>query len=98
MRLAILFLILIFLLDILGFYLGHHRPYYYDMLLHFSGGFFVAMFFTAFFRNQGLTHKSFNKAKFSIFGLVILSVTLLIGVFWEFLEYLATVYFGPYLA
>lgn len=97
MRLAILFLILIFLIDMLGFYLGSYRLYYYDTILHFLGGFFVAMFFTAFFRNYGITHKSFGKDKFLIFSLIILSATVVVGVFWEFFEYLATVYFSNYL-
>lgn len=97
MRLAILFLILIFLIDMLGFYLGHYRPYYYDTILHFLGGFFVALFFAAFFKSRGVTDKSFEKDKFSIFCLIILSATILVGVFWEFTEYLATVYFRNYL-
>lgn len=97
MRLAILFLILIFLIDMLGFYLGPYRPYFYDTILHFLGGFFLAMFFAAFFRNYGITDKSFGKAKFLIFGLIILSATMLVGIFWEFAEYLATVYFKSYL-
>jgi len=97
-RLAILFLILIFLIDMLGFYLGHFRPYYYDTILHFGGGFFVALFFAAFFKNYGITEKSFGKDKFLIFALVILSATMLVGAFWEFSEYLATAYFSDYLA
>ena len=45
MQLAILFLILVFLIDLLGFYIGSYRIPFYDTALHFSGGFFVAMFF-----------------------------------------------------
>lgn len=97
MRLAILALILIFLFDLVfGLGFKFYRYQYFDMSLHFLGGFFVAMFFTNFL-NSNYADKSLSKAKISIFSLIIVSTTLFVGVFWEFLEYLVTVYYRDYL-
>lgn len=100
MRLAILFLILVFLIDILGFYISSYRIPAYDMILHFFGGFFVAMLFASFLlKNYPIsTDKSRIMGRFSILVLTVLGLTVLVGVFWEFIEYIATVYFKNYLA
>jgi len=90
MRLAILFLILVFLVDLLGFYIGSYRFYFYDIVLHFFGGFFVAMFFYGYLKEY-MTGRKIKKL------LIIVGATVFIGVFWEFSEYLATVFLGDYL-
>ncbi len=60
----------------------------------------MAMFFTnLLFRKDRADRadKPIIKAKFSISALIILGTTIFVGVFWEFLEYLATIYFREYL-
>ena len=94
MRIAILFLILVFLVDLLGIYIGSYRFYFYDVILHFLGGFFVAMFFVSFFNNLKIEGNALIKNKHLIWALIITGSTLFIGVFWEFTEYLATIYFS----
>jgi len=90
MRLAILFLILVFLIDILGFYIGSFRVPAYDVVLHFFGGFFVAMFFRAYLKDS-------IKTGFLKNALIIIGVVVFIGVLWEFTEYSATKLIGSYL-
>ena len=94
MRLAILFLILVFLIDLLGFYLGPQRPDFYDTSLHFFGGFFVAMFFSHYFKNTNLGSPGSPKLK-KIF--IIVSAVIFVGAMWEITEYIATKTFGNYL-
>ncbi len=97
MRLAILFLILIFLLNI--FFMVSNIEYAFktlnvDPLLHFSGGIFIAMFFTAYLKNMSIGNPGSPKLKRI---LILISVTVFIGVVWEFSEYLATGFLGNYL-
>lgn len=94
MRLAILFLILVFLIDMLGFYLGAARPEFYDTALHFFGGFFVAMFFVHYFKHLTPGNPGTPGLK-KVF--VIVSAVIFVGVMWEITEYIATILFGGYL-
>ena len=90
MRLAILFLVLIFLIDMLGFYIGSYRIPAYDIVLHFFGGFFVAMIFYHYLKDS-------IKTGFLKTVLVIVGAAIFIGVIWEFAEYSATKLIGGYL-
>ena len=90
MRLAILFLILIFLADMLGFYISAYRIPIYDTVLHFFGGFFVAMFFYIYLKDS-------IRARCLKNALIIVGVTVFIGAIWEFAEYSATSLIGDYL-
>ena len=94
MRLAILFLILIFLIDILGFYIGSYRIPFYDVILHFFGGFFVAMFFSHYFKNLIPGNPGTPELK-KIF--IIVSAAIFVGAMWEITEYVSTEIFGNYL-
>ena len=94
MRLAILFLILVFLIDMLGLYIGSYRLSFYDVALHFSGGFFVAMFFTHYFKNLNPGNPGTPKLK-KMF--IIISAVIFVGVIWEISEYIATELFSNYL-
>lgn len=91
MKTAILFLILIFLIDMvfgLGFRL--YRIFYFDTILHFFGGFFVAMFFYHYL-------EEYMKGRKLKKWLIITGVTVFIGIIWEFSEYLATYFLSDYL-
>ena len=93
MQLAILFLILIFSIDmVFGLGFRFYQFPYFDMALHFLGGFFVAMFFISFFGRNQKPDKSSIKGQFLIFAFIILGAVIFVGVFWEFAEYLATVF------
>ncbi|MBI4117345.1 MAG: hypothetical protein HY451_01545, partial [Parcubacteria group bacterium] len=54
-------------------------------------------FFVYFFNNLGIKGNKIIKNKHLIFALIIIGSTLFIGIFWEFTEYLATIYFGDFL-
>ena len=93
MRLAILFLILIFLIDmVFGLGLRFYRILYFDVILHFFGGFFVAMFFYDYLKEY--TEKKASKLKKL---LIITGATVFIGVIWEFSEYIASYFLSDYL-
>ena len=93
MRTAILFLILIFLIDmVFGLGLRFYRILYFDVILHFFGGFFVAMFFYDYLKEY--TEKKASKLKKL---LIITGATVFIGVIWEFSEYIASYFLSDYL-
>jgi len=94
MRLAILFLILVFLIDLLGFYIGSYRIPVYDTILHFSGGLFVAMFFLHYFKNLTPGNPGSPGLK-RVF--IIVSAVVFVGAMWEITEYISTMAFGNYL-
>lgn len=64
---------------------------HFDKLLHFLGGFIVAWFFSIFFANDLAGFSRFKRL------LILAAMTALIGVFWEFAEYLSNVYSSPLL-
>lgn len=94
MRLAILFLILIFLINMLGLYIGSYRIPTYDMILHFFGGFFVAMLFSHYFKNLIPGNPGSPELK-KFF--VIVSAVVFVGAMWEIAEYVVTKMFSSYL-
>ena len=94
MRLVILFLVLVFLIDILGFYIGSYRIPLYDTILHFFGGFFVAMFFSHYFKNLIPGNPGSPKLK-KMF--IIVSAAIFVGAMWEITEYISTEIFSNYL-
>ncbi len=65
---------------------GWFRIYFFDKVLHLSGGIISAWFFSIFFRKElGATPKF--KAV-----IIVVSISSLVGVFWEFSEYISSVY------
>lgn len=94
MKTAILFLILIFLIDMLGFYISSYRIPLYDVILHFFGGFFVAMFFSHYFKNLIPGNPGTPELK-KVF--IVVSAVIFVGAMWEIAEYIATKTFGSYL-
>ena len=94
MKTAILFLILVFLIDMLGFYIGSYRIPIYDVILHFFGGFFVAMFFSHYFKNLISGNPGSPKLKKAF---IIVSAVIFVGAMWEITEYISTEIFGNYL-
>jgi len=99
MRTAILFLILIFLIDmVFGLGLRFYRILYFDLILHFLGGFFVAMFFYDYLKEYMKAPKIDTEQSRSIKKLLIITgATVFIGVIWEFSEYIATAFLSNYL-
>lgn len=70
------------------------RIFNVDPILHFSGGFFVAMFFAGYLKHLQIGNPGSPRLKRV---LILISVTVFIGVVWEFSEYLATNFLGNYL-
>jgi len=63
-------------------YYGFYNFWWFDMSLHFLGGFFVAMLFGAYFANTKFSSKRER-------WLAVVGATIFIGVVWEFAEYTA---------
>lgn len=64
---------------------------HFDKLLHFFGGFIVAWFFSIFFAKDLNGISRFKKF------LILMAMAALIGLFWEFAEYLSNLYSAPLL-
>lgn len=92
MKKAFLSLVVIFITNTIGLYNGwYHDFFWFDMTLHFLGGFFVAMLLSQYLREylfEGWRLKNF---------LVILGVVSFMGVSWEFSEYIANLKISPIL-
>ena len=83
-RLSIIFLGVIFLSNIPSLYYSLYIQYpWVDVVQHFSGGFFVAMFMAAYLKDR-LAREGWLKNLIIIAG-----ATVFIGVLWEFSEYIA---------
>ena len=78
----------------LGFYIGSYRIPAYDVVLHFFGGFFVAMFFGHYFKNVITGNPGDPKLKKAF---IIVSAAIFVGAMWEITEYISTEIFGNYL-
>lgn len=84
MKRAFFFLVLVFVINLPGLYYQWYLHYWwFDVVLHFLGGFFIAMFFAAYLKEHipgGLKLKN---------TLIIIGAAMFIGVVWEFAEYIA---------
>ena len=90
MKKALYFLITIFSINLVGLYYQLYLHYsWFDQVLHFSGGLFVAMFFSAYLKEH-----LFNNTKIKN-ALIVVGVTVFIGVLWEFAEYIANLVASP---
>ena len=69
--------------------------WYFDMIMHFLSGFWVALFFVWFFsmEDMGFLQLSLEKIDFKLFRKIILFV-LSIGVLWELFEFYVYQYIG----
>lgn len=85
MKKSITFLILILALNFVGmynqWYLKHN---WFNQLEHFSGGFFVAMLFSAYLKNHLLNNAKLKNT------LILVSTVAFMGAIWEFSEYIAS--------
>jgi hypothetical protein len=85
MKKAIIALAIVFIINIPGLYYDWYgAAWWFDVILHFSGGFFVAMFFLHYLKDylsQGTGFKNL---------IIITGSTLLVGVLWEFAEFTAS--------
>ncbi len=86
----ILFFVIAVVHIIAGYFDWYDSIWYLDDLLHFSGGVWVALFFIyfAFVKN----HIFGDNTHFFTKLIIILGFVALVGVLWEFYEYLADVY------
>ena len=84
MRKAFIALLAIFLINGPSLYYGWNlRWAWFDIILHFSGGFFMAMFMTAYLKERLFDRDGIKNA------LIIAGATVFMGVMWEFAEYIA---------
>ncbi|MEX2090703.1 MAG: hypothetical protein WD989_01050 [Candidatus Paceibacterota bacterium] len=84
MKRAFFFLVFIFLINLPGLYYQWYLNYWwFDVVLHFLGGFFIAMFFAAYLDEHILGTSKLKNA------LVIIGAAMFVGVVWEFAEYIA---------
>jgi len=84
MKKSLIFLVILFLTNLPSIYYSWYLKIYgFDTIQHFLGGFFVAMFMTAYLAEH-LRQKYYYKNIIIITG-----ATVLVGVLWEFSEYTA---------
>ena len=80
---AIIYLTLLLLTNLGTFYWSLYQEYgWVDIAQHLAGGFFVAMFMVVYLRNNLANNFLKNVV-------VIVGATVLVGVLWEFAEYIA---------
>lgn len=90
MKKAFLFLTIIFFVNIISLYHGWYLKYYwFDQILHFSGGFFLAMLLSRYLKDHLFDNSQLKNI------LIILGAVSFMGVTWEFTEYLANAILSP---
>lgn len=73
-----------FLINLPSLYYGWYLKWWWlDIALHFSGGFFTAMFMAHYLKNHLLPEEKIKNA------LIVIGATVFVGVIWEFAEYIA---------
>ena len=83
MKRAFIFLVIIFLINIPSVYYGWYMELWWiDIVFHFLGGFFVAIFMADYLKNHLIKREPIKNA------LIIAGATVFIGVVWEFSEYI----------
>ena len=100
MQRAIIFLTIIFLTNFVGMYYGFYDHWWFDISLHFLGGFFMAMLMVRYLADllsdaprpsdnaNTRALRSYGSVKLKNY-LIIIGAVSFIGVVWEFAEYLA---------
>ena len=84
MKKAFIALVIIFGINIFSLYYGWYLEWdWFDITMHYLGGFFVAMFMAAYLKDR-LVPKTDTKNI-----LIVVGATLFIGVIWEFAEFIA---------
>src|SRR3989344_6552716 len=90
MKKTISFLILIFIINLIGLYNQWYLIYpWFDQVLHFSGGFFMAILLSIYLKDHLLDSSKLKNT------LIILGVVSFMGITWEFAEYIANVIISP---
>lgn len=88
MKKAVFILILIFVSNLIGMYFGMYSYWWFDMVHHFLGGFFVAMLMVNYLEIKELRIRNKELTTIKKY-LILLGAVSFIGVIWEFTEYLA---------
>jgi hypothetical protein len=84
MKTAFVWLLIIFIVNLPGLYYSWYIKWaWFDIVLHFSGGFFMAMFMAGYLKDRLIAGEFIKNA------LIIIGSTLFMGVIWEFSEYIA---------
>lgn len=103
MKRAFFFLVIIFAVNLPGLYYQWYLDFWwFDVVLHFLGGFFIAMFFAAYLKDHLLNNSkpgALNKlsarpstddiSALVKNALILVGAAMFIGVIWEFAEYIA---------
>lgn len=90
MQKVIIFLVIIFFSNLVGMYLGMYSYWWFDMTHHFLGGFFVAMLMTYYLADILEPRISNYELRPLKKYLLIAGTVSLIGIIWEFYEYVAS--------
>ena len=89
MKKAVFSLILTLLVNFAGMYFGFYDFWWFDVILHFLGGFFVAMLMVHYLKITELRITNYELTAIKGY-LIIVGAVSFIGVVWEFAEYLAS--------
>ena len=89
MRKAVIFLTIIFFTNLIGaIYFNAYLTWWFDMLHHFWGGFFIAMLMVRYLKIAELRITNYELRQIQKY-LIIVGAVSFIGIVWEFAEYLA---------
>ncbi|OGM96280.1 MAG: hypothetical protein A3B86_04015 [Candidatus Yanofskybacteria bacterium RIFCSPHIGHO2_02_FULL_38_22b] len=84
MRKAFIALVAVFLINIPSLYYGWYLKWdWIDVILHFAGGFFVAMFMADYLKDRLVSGQWIKNY------LIVVGATIFVGVVWEFAEFIA---------
>ena len=84
MKMPLIFLVSTFVVNLVGLYYQWYLVYpWFDQVLHFLGGFFIAMLMANYLNDYFVNKNTLKNL------LIIVGVTVFIGVAWEFVEYIA---------
>lgn len=83
MRFAFISLVAIFLINLVGMFYNWYAFFWFDMALHFLGGFFVALLLFHYLKKHFLSKAELKNT------LILVGAVMFIGVVWEFAEYIA---------
>lgn len=88
MQQSIIFLIIIFFSNLIGMYFRMYSIWWFDVLHHLLGGFFMAMLITHYLKIKELRISNYELGSLKK-CLIIIGAVSFIGIMWEFAEYLA---------
>ncbi len=96
-RTVVVFIVLLLMAHIFAVFFGWYSSSLVDFLLHFLGGIWSALFFGLLYKHFISTHLHDHFSEKIKMLLIIISFASLLGIGWEFHEFILSEYFPAYL-